>query len=59
MGWRGVFGFAGLVSAVLLVAVLLLVPSIPGRKVPFHAPGVLILMLSIGLFVIAATITND
>ena len=59
LGWRGVFGFAGLVSAVLLVAVLLLVPSIPGRKVPFHAPGVLILMLSIGLFVIAATMVGQ
>lgn len=59
LGWRGVFGFAGVFSAVLLVAVLLTVPRIPGRKVPIHAPGVMVLMLSIGLFVVTATMIGQ
>lgn len=59
VGWRGVFGFAGVLSGLLLVAVVLTVPRIPGRKVPIHAPGVLVLMLSIGLFVVAATMVGQ
>lgn len=58
-GWRGVFGFAGIFSALLLVAVLVTVPHIPGRRVPIHAPGVVVLMLSIGLFVVAATMVGQ
>lgn len=58
-GWRGVFAFAGIFSLVLLIAVILLVPSIPGRKVPIHATGILVLMLAIGLFVVAATMVGQ
>lgn len=58
-GWRGVFGFAGIFSAILLVAVLVTVPHLPGRRVPIHAPGVVVLMLSIGLFVVAATMVGQ
>lgn len=59
VGWRGVFGFAGLFSAALLVAVLVTVPRVPGRRVPIHAPGIVVLMLSIGLFVVAATMVGQ
>src|SRR5699024_12518651 len=52
-------GFAGLFSAALLVAVLVTVPRVPGRRVPIHAPGIVVLMLSIGLFVVAATMVGQ
>src|SRR5699024_1308764 len=51
--------FAGVFSALLLVAVLFTVPRIPGRKVPIHAPGVMVLMLAIGLFVITVTMIGQ
>ena len=59
VGWRGVFAFAGVFSAILLVAVLATVPRLPGRRVPIHAPGVVVLMLSIGLFVVTATMVGQ
>nr|WP_281170674.1 MFS transporter [Brevibacterium album] len=59
LGWRGVFGFSALFSALLLVIVLTTVPRLPGRRVPLHVPGMVLLMAAVGLLVVTVTLVGQ
>lgn len=59
MGWRWIFVFHAAVCLLLAIIVLLMVPSIPGRKAPLHGLGMTVLMTTMGAAIIAITLVGQ
>jgi MFS family permease len=54
-GWRSIFVMMATASALVLLGILRSVPHLPGRRVPLHLSGALLLVNGVGLLLVALT----
>lgn len=57
--WRAVFVLQAVVCIVIVTAILLTVPRIPGRDTPIHGVGMVALMVMMGASVLAITLAGQ
>lgn len=59
LGWRWIFVFHSAVCLLLAIIVLLVVPTMPGRKAPLHGLGMTVLMATMGAVIITITLIGQ
>lgn len=57
--WRAVFVLQAAVCIVIVTAILLTVPRVPGREAPIHGVGMVALMVMMGASVLAITLAGQ